>query len=80
VVPPDYEARCPNVGKLLNNLQFSVEIESQLMEKVLEKEDPATVAKNWIKANPESLDKWLAGVTTYDGKDGAAAVKKYVGL
>jgi glycine betaine/proline transport system substrate-binding protein len=80
VVPPDYEARCPNMGKLLNNLQFSVEIESQLMEKVLEKEDPAEVAKNWIKANPEALDKWLAGVTTYDGQDGIAAVKKHVGL
>jgi len=80
VVPPDYEARCSNVGKLLNNLQFSVEIESQLMEKVLEKQDPADVAKNWIKANPGALDKWLAGVTTYDGQDGIAAVKKYVGL
>ncbi|WPC04823.1 choline ABC transporter substrate-binding protein [Pseudomonas benzenivorans] len=80
VVPPDYEARCANVGKLLNNLQFSVEIESQLMEKVLEKQDPAEVAKNWIKANPQMLDKWLAGVTTYDGQDGVAAVKKHVGL
>ncbi len=80
VVPPDYEARCSNVGKLLNNLQFDVGIESQLMEKVLEKEDPAIVAKNWIKANPQALDKWLAGVTTYDGQDGIAAVKKYVGL
>ncbi|MAB98385.1 MAG: glycine/betaine ABC transporter substrate-binding protein [Pseudomonadaceae bacterium] len=80
VVAPDYEARCPNVGKLLNNLQFSVEIESQLMEKVLNKQDPKKVAKEWIKANPKALDKWLAGVTTFDGKDGAAAVKKYVGL
>ncbi|MGV8842253.1 MAG: choline ABC transporter substrate-binding protein [Pseudomonas sp.] len=80
VVPQDYQVRCPNVGKLLNNLQFSVKIESQLMEKVLQKEDPAEVAKNWIKANPEVLDKWLAGVTTYDGQDGVAAVKKYVGL
>ena len=80
VVPPDYEQRCANVGKLLNNLQFSVEIESQLMEKVLEKENPTEVAKNWIKANPQALDKWLAGVTTYDGQDGIAAVKKHVGL
>ncbi|MDT4872009.1 Glycine betaine/carnitine transport binding protein GbuC [compost metagenome] len=80
VVPADYEARCANMGKLLNNLQFSVEIESQLMEKVLEKENPTEVAKNWIKANPGALDKWLAGVTTYDGQDGVAAVKKYVGL
>eukprot|EP01031_Cornospumella_fuschlensis_P009110 gene9110-11187_t len=80
VVPPDYEARCGNVGKLLNNLQFSVEIESQLMDRVLKKEDPVVVAKDWIKANPAILDKWLAGVTTLDGQDGAAAVKKHVGL
>jgi len=80
VVPPDYEARCANVGKLLNNLQFSVEIESQLMEKVLAKEDPVEVARTWLKANPQYLDQWLAGVTTYDGQDGVAAVKKHVGL
>ncbi|MDX1299312.1 MAG: glycine betaine ABC transporter substrate-binding protein, partial [Pseudomonas sp.] len=80
VVSPDYEARCANVGKLLNNLQFTVAIESQLMEKVLEKQDPAVVAAEWIKTNPEILDQWLAGVTTYDGKDGVAAVKKHLGL
>ena len=80
VVPPDYEARCANVGKLLNNLQFTVEIESQLMEKVLDKQNPTEVAKEWIKANPAILDQWLAGVTTYDGQDGVAAVKKHLGL
>ncbi|CAD5110071.1 choline ABC transporter substrate-binding protein [Zestomonas carbonaria] len=80
VVPPDYETRCANVGRLLNNLQFSVEIESQLMEKVLEKENPTTVARNWLKANPAALDKWLAGVTTFDGQDGIVAVKQHLGL
>ncbi|MBD2839611.1 choline ABC transporter substrate-binding protein [Pseudomonas sp. JM0905a] len=80
VVPPDYEQRCGNVGKLLNNLQFNVQMESQLMEKILEKEDPVKVATTWLKANPAVLDKWLAGVTTFDGQDGAAAVKKHIGL
>ncbi|MND47547.1 Glycine betaine/carnitine transport binding protein GbuC precursor [compost metagenome] len=80
VVPPDYEQRCANVGKLLNNLQFTVQMESQLMEKILEKEDPVKVAATWLKANPAALDKWLAGVTTFDGQDGAAAVKKHIGL
>ncbi len=80
VVPPDYEQRCANVGKLLNNLQFNVQMESQLMEKILEKEDPVKVATTWLKANPAVLDKWLAGVTTYDGQDGSAAVKKHIGL
>jgi glycine betaine/proline transport system substrate-binding protein len=80
VVSPDYQARCTNVSKMLNNLQFTVGIESQLMEKVLEKQNPTTVAAEWIKANPEILDQWLAGVTTYDGQDGVAAVKKHLGL
>jgi glycine betaine/proline transport system substrate-binding protein len=80
VVPTDYEARCANVGKLINNLQFNVEIESQLMEKILNKQNPTTVAAEWIKANPAILEQWLAGVTTYDGQDGLAAVKKHLGL
>ncbi|MFC3608527.1 choline ABC transporter substrate-binding protein [Stutzerimonas tarimensis] len=79
VVPPTYEARCANVGRLLNNLQFSVEIESELMEQG-EKADPMVVARNWIRANPAMLDQWLAGVTTFDGSDANAAVKAHVGL
>ncbi|WP_407295007.1 choline ABC transporter substrate-binding protein [Stutzerimonas zhaodongensis] len=80
VVPPDYLDRCPNVGKLLQNLQFTVPIESELMEMALENDDPQTVAKNWIKANPAMLDQWLTGVTTYDGQDAVKAVKAFVGL
>ncbi len=42
--------------------------------------DPNAAAKKLIKQNPELLEKWLAGVTTFDGKDGAAAVKKRLGM
>lgn len=80
VVPPAYLERCANVGKLLNNLQFSVAMESQLMKKVLDKQAPTRVAHDWIKANPEILDQWLEGVTTFEGKDGASAVKQRLGL
>ena len=80
VVKPDYEARCPNMGRLLNNLQFNVEIESQLMEKVLEKQDPQVVARNWLKANPAILERWLDGVTTFNGEDGLSAVRRHIGL
>ena len=80
VVSPGYVGRCSNVGKLLQNLQFTVPMESELMQLALERDDPTTVAKNWIKANPAILDQWLAGVTTYDGKDAIAAVKDFVGL
>ena len=37
-------------------------------------------AAKWLKANPKVIEPWLAGVTTYDGKDGLAAVKKDLGL
>jgi glycine betaine/proline transport system substrate-binding protein len=33
-----------------------------------------------LKADPQVLDPWLAGVTTLDGQDGAAAVKRSLGL
>ena len=79
-VPSDYETRCPNMGRLLNNLQFSVEIESQLMEKVLDKQDPQVVARNWLKANPAVLERWLDGVTTFNGDDGLSAVRRHIGL
>ncbi|APQ12709.1 choline ABC transporter substrate-binding protein [Pseudomonas rhizoryzae] len=71
-----YVQECPNVGKLLTNLSFTLDMENQLMDKVLnEKEAPSAAAKAWIKAHPQQLEQWLAGVTTRDGKPGLAAVK-----
>jgi glycine betaine/proline transport system substrate-binding protein len=29
----------------------------------------------WLKDNPGSINAWLAGVTTLDGKDGLNAVQ-----
>jgi len=80
VIPPDYESRCPNIGTFLNNLQFTVAMESELMEKILEKENPNTTAANWLRRNPDWLERWLSGVTAFDGGDGLTAVKQHLGL
>ncbi len=40
---------------------------------------PRTRPSEWLKANPGVLDGWLAGVTTFDGGDGLAAVKGSLG-
>ncbi|MEX5624561.1 glycine betaine ABC transporter substrate-binding protein, partial [Pseudomonas syringae] len=70
---------CSNVGQLLKNLVFTLDMESTLMGKVLdEKQKPDAAAKAWLKANPQVLDTWLAGVTTVDGKPGLEAVKAYL--
>ncbi len=71
-----YVQECSNVGKLLTNLSFTLEMENNLMDAVLnENQKPRDAAKAWLKANPQVLDTWLAGVTTLDGKPGIDAAK-----
>jgi glycine betaine/proline transport system substrate-binding protein len=76
-----YLEQCPNVGQLLKNLKFSLPMENEIMGSILDdgmEADKAAFA--WLKANPEVLDTWLKGVTTVDGGDAVAAVKKHLGL
>jgi glycine betaine/proline transport system substrate-binding protein len=76
-----YVKECPNVGKLLENLVFSLKMENEIMKSILDDgKDGRVAAGAWLKAHPEVLDGWLAGVTTVDGKDGLAAVKASLGL
>jgi glycine betaine/proline transport system substrate-binding protein len=76
--PPDYAARCPNAAKLVSNLQFTTAIENHVMVPIMNKEDANKAGLEWLKANPQVLDRWLAGVKTFDGKDGLAAVRAYL--
>ncbi len=71
-----YVQECANVGKLLTNMKFSLEMENALMDAVLNnKKKPEQAATTWLKANPQVLGAWLDGVTTTDGKPAMAAVK-----
>ncbi|MFP8967222.1 choline ABC transporter substrate-binding protein [Pokkaliibacter sp. CJK22405] len=68
---------CPNVTQLLSNMAFTLKMENTVMTQVLEQNaDVNDAVKAWIKANPDSLDTWLKGVTTKDGASGEEAVKK----
>ncbi|MFQ5622836.1 MAG: choline ABC transporter substrate-binding protein [Paracoccaceae bacterium] len=76
-----YAAECPNVGALLGNLKFSLAMENEIMGAILDDgQDPDKAATAWLAAHPETLDAWLAGVTTRDGGDAMAAVKSALGL
>ncbi|WP_108815269.1 choline ABC transporter substrate-binding protein [Loktanella sp. Alg231-35] len=71
-----YAESCPNVGALLNNLEFSLAMENEIMGAILnDGEDPADAATAWLSANPDAFMGWLDGVTTKDGGDAVAAVK-----
>ena len=75
-----YLQRCPNVGTLIRNLKFGLPMESQVMGPILQKRDPVASASDWLRANPGVLADWLKGVQSFDGKDGAGAVRAYLGI
>ena len=76
-----YSAECPNVGKLLKNMTFTLPMENKVMGEILnDGADPAESTEAWMKANPDTVAGWLDGVTTKDGGDGKAAVMKSMGM
>jgi glycine betaine/proline transport system substrate-binding protein len=77
-----YVAECPNAGKFVSQLKFTLEMENEIMGAILDKgEEPKKAAVAWLKANPGALDAWLAGVKTADGAgDAKEAVVKGLGL
>ncbi|WP_158047501.1 choline ABC transporter substrate-binding protein [Skermanella pratensis] len=80
-VPTGYRQTCPNVGKFLENLVFDLNMENEIMTSIIdEKQQPEASATAWLKSNPAVLETWLKGVTTVDGQDGLAAVRKHLKL
>jgi glycine betaine/proline transport system substrate-binding protein len=72
---------CPNLGKFLTNLVFTLQMENEIMGSILDDGDePNAAALEWLKANPDSITAWLDGVTTFDGSDATEAVKAGLGL
>jgi len=76
-----YTKECPNLGKLLTNLVFSLKMENEIMGAILnDSKEPNLAATDWLKANPATVEPWLAGVTAFDGGDAMAAVKAKLGM
>ncbi|MET1413808.1 choline ABC transporter substrate-binding protein [Roseibium sp. HPY-6] len=76
-----YTKECPNVGKFLENLEFSLAMENEIMGAILtDGEDPNKAAAAWLKEHPATFESWLVGVKTFDGGDSFAAVKGALGL
>ncbi|MBT00814.1 MAG: glycine/betaine ABC transporter substrate-binding protein [Oceanospirillaceae bacterium] len=71
-----YSEACPNVGQLLQNMTFTLDMENQIMGYILDDGmKPAAAAQRWLAANPAVLDTWLDGITTLDGKPATPVVK-----
>lgn len=77
-----YVNACPNVGRLLKNLTFTLGMENKTMSYILDDGmEPGAAAVKTIKQDPTVLARWLAGVTTRDGSQpGLGVVKAKLGL
>jgi glycine betaine/proline transport system substrate-binding protein len=76
-----YLQECPNVAKLLNNLVFDIEYENRGMAYIMnDGMEPEEAALQSVKGEPQRLETWLTGVSTFDGQAGLAAVKAALGL
>lgn len=75
-----YVAECGNIGKLLENMEFSLKMENEIMGAILnDGTDPTAAATAWLAANSDAIAPWLVGVTTKDGGDAMAAVSAAIG-
>jgi glycine betaine/proline transport system substrate-binding protein len=70
-----YVAECPNMGRLLANLKFTLRGESEMMAAILDRhEAPDVAATEWLKANPTATFAWLEGVLSFDGRPAVSAL------
>lgn len=70
-----FVAECPNLGRFLQNLEFTLTMENEVMGAILnDGEEPMAAARAWLAANPDAATAWLADVTTRDGNDPHSAL------
>ena len=71
-----YREECPNVGRFLENLSFTLAMENEVMGLILDEgEDADDAAAAYLAKNQDVLPAWLEGVTTVDGEPGLEAVR-----
>jgi glycine betaine/proline transport system substrate-binding protein len=73
IVRRGYLEECPNIARLLANLEFDVELENVWMDRILsDKVSAADLAHEWVAGNPPQLAGWLEGVQSFDGQPALA--------
>ncbi|TLY50172.1 MAG: choline ABC transporter substrate-binding protein, partial [Gammaproteobacteria bacterium] len=71
-----YLAQCPNVGRLLQNLQFTTGAENEIMRAMVAGGQPPEVAaRAWLRAHPTTVAFWLQGVAAFGGRTAGEALR-----
>lgn len=80
LVRNDYVEDCPNVGRFFENLDFTADMESAVMQAIDEGSDFIDAGRAYLTADPAPLVRWLEGVTTFDGQPGLERVDTAFGI
>ncbi|EAT13738.1 choline ABC transporter substrate-binding protein [Bermanella marisrubri] len=77
-----FASDCPNVAQFLQNLEFSVAMEGQVMDMILNQFVPHDrAARHWMYQNPDRVESWLKGVRHQNGaKANAKAIARSMQL
>ncbi len=71
-----YTSECPNIARLLKNLQFTLRGESEMMNAILNlHQQPDAAADAWIRAHGALVAQWLEGVRSFDGRPALLAMQ-----
>ncbi|MES1938343.1 glycine betaine ABC transporter substrate-binding protein [Salinisphaera hydrothermalis] len=69
-----------NVKTLLDHIHVNAKTQSRwIYDYSYKKGDMSDVAHKWLASHPKTVEKWLAGVKTVDGKSAVAAYHKAYG-
>ncbi len=67
-------AQCPNLARLLRNLEFTPRGESEIMRAIADGHlAPEAAATAWLASHPDVRGQWLQGVTSFDGRPATGA-------
>ena len=70
IVRSDFEQDCPNASQLLTNLEFNLNMESEIMDMITNQFIPEDrAARSWMFENQTAVKTWLANVKQVDGTE-----------
>jgi len=76
-----YSAECPNLGRLLKNVKFTLRGESEMMSAIIDQHlQPDVAANAWLKTHTELVAHWLEGVRSFDGRPALLALQGTAGI
>ena len=71
-----YGSQCPNLGRLLKNLRFTLRGETEMMNAILNQhQQPEAAAAAWLQGHAEQVAGWLEGVRSFDGRPALLALQ-----